>query len=200
MLWIHITLYHFQTEIKTSKIVAIILYFLLNIYFVASVEAYIRKINRRAILMKDIMVSARDKGIIGHSAIHLEKVYSLDRIICLLSMHYFPLLYTTTIRNWHYTFPFVAIFLVVKVSYILSISFRNSLSISLKYSLSFKTNAIELIFQYVLLQESFCIFFKSFWQNTPTELTRILSLLICFWLPKILSGVTEYGTWKSGWK
>ena len=101
----------------------------------------------------------------------MEKVYSLDRIICLLSMHYFPLLYTTTIRNWHYTFPFVAIFLVVKVSYISSISFRGSLSISLKYSLSFKTNVIELISHYL----------TSFWRNTPTEL---LSLLICFWLLK----------------
>jgi len=43
---------------KTSKIVAIILYFLLNIYFIASVEAYIRKLSRRAILTKDVMVSA----------------------------------------------------------------------------------------------------------------------------------------------
>ena len=50
------------TEIKTSKIVAIILYFLLNIYFIASVEAYIRKLNRRAILTKDVMVSAMHAG------------------------------------------------------------------------------------------------------------------------------------------
>ena len=49
-------------EIKTSKIVAIILYFLLNIYFIASVEAYIRKLNRRAILTKDVMVSAMHTG------------------------------------------------------------------------------------------------------------------------------------------
>ena len=65
------TFYHFQTELQTSKIVAIILYFLLNIYFVASVEAYIRKINRRATLMKDIMVSARDTGTLRYQKYHV---------------------------------------------------------------------------------------------------------------------------------
>ena len=56
---------------KTSKIVAIILYFALNIYFVASVEAYIRKINRRVILMKDIMGSAGDSGILKYCGMNM---------------------------------------------------------------------------------------------------------------------------------
>lgn len=45
--------------LKTSKIIAITLYLLLNIYFIVSVDSYIRVLRRRSALTKDIMIAAR---------------------------------------------------------------------------------------------------------------------------------------------
>ena len=43
--------------IQTSKLVAIVLYFLLNFYFILSVEAYIRKIKKRSGMAGEIMLA-----------------------------------------------------------------------------------------------------------------------------------------------